>query len=63
MWELEGAVISRGVRVVYREPVATTLAKVATLGEIDTNDPRAPEDLQPTQRPALLADVVVQWHR
>ena len=62
MWELEGAMISQGVRVVYHEPVAATLVKEAILGEIDTNNPHVPEDLQPTQRPVLLADVIAQWH-
>ena len=61
-WELEGAVISRGVRAAYREQVAANLAKGATLGEINTSNPPVPEDPQPMQCPALLADVVVQWH-
>ena len=61
-WESEGAVISRGVQAAYRKPVVAAPAKVAILGEIDTNDPHVPEDPQPTQHPALLADVIAQWH-
>ena len=54
--------ISQGVRVVYREPVMATLAKGVTSGEIYANDPHGPEDLQPMQRPALLAGIATQWH-
>ncbi len=62
MWELEGVAISRGARAAYREPVMAIPVKVAILGVIDTNDPHALEDLQPMQHPALLTDVVDQWH-
>ena len=53
--------ISQGARVAYREPVVAIPVKVAILGVINTNDPHAPEDLQPTQRPAPLTDVIDQW--
>ena len=61
-WELESAVISRGARAAYREPVMAVPVKVAILGMIDTNNLHALEDPQPMQRPALLADVIDQWH-
>ena len=54
--------ISRGARAAYREPVVAIPVEVAILGMIDTNDPHVPEDLQPMQRPAPLADVIDQWH-
>ena len=52
--------ILQGARVVYHGPVAATLAKEVILGEIDANDLHGPEDLQPAQRLALLADVIAQ---
>ncbi len=61
-WELEDAVISLGVQVVYRELVATILVEVVILDGIGTNDPHVSEDPQPTRRPALPADVVAQGH-
>ncbi len=61
-WELEGAVISLGVQVAYREPVATILVEVVILDGIDTNDPHVSEDPQPMWHPALPADVIAQWH-
>ena len=61
MWESEGAMISRGTRAAYREPVMAIPVKVVTLGVIDTNDLHALEDPQPMQRPALPADVAAQW--
>ncbi len=52
----------RGIPAAYHEPVVVALAEVAILDGIDTNDPHVPEDLQPTQHPVLLADVIAQWH-
>ncbi len=49
-------------QAVYHEVVAVTLAEVVTSGEIDSVNPRMPEDLQPTLRLALLADIAAQWH-
>ena len=59
---LRVAVISPSIQAAYHGAVAATLAKVATSGEINSVDPHMPEDLQPTLRLALLADVAVQWH-
>ena len=52
--------ISRDVQVACRESVVAVPAKVGIWGVIDTNDPHVPEDLQPTPRPAPLADVTAQ---
>ncbi len=62
VWKSEGAVISQGAWAAYHEPVVAIPVKVATLGVIGTNDLHALEDPQPTQRPALPADVAAQWH-
>ena len=47
----------------YHEPAVEVPAKVAILGVIDTIVLHVPEDSQPTQHLALLADIVAQWHQ
>ena len=55
--------ILQDAQVVCRGPVVATLVKEAILGKIDATDLHVPEDLQPAQCPAPLADVVAQWHQ
>ena len=62
MLELEGEMISQGVRAVCHEPVAAIPVKEATLGGTNTNNLHVPGDLQPKRCPALLTGVAVLWH-